>query len=116
MAFVKGQSGNPSGARPKSPEQREFEAKCKEWCRLFAFDKLKRAVESHNEKRADWALEVLLDRAFGKSAMVQQIDAEITANPGASAKELADGIAGLIGSEAPGGGPVDKPDQVDSGK
>lgn len=114
MPFKPGQSGNPSGARVKSEEQRQFEAKCREWCRLFAFDKLKRAVDSRDPKRQDWAVEAMLNRAFGKPVETSVIDASITAETGSGAEELAREAAALIGTGKVGGGEAAGPGPVDS--
>lgn len=111
--WAKGESGNPSGRPRKTEAQKQFEAKCQEWCRLFAFDRLRAACDSSNEKRADWALEVMLDRAFGKALAVQQVDAEVTAPSGFSVEDLSREASELIGGGEGQGGGVDRKDQVD---
>lgn len=105
MPFIKGQSGNANGARVKSPEQREFERKCREWCRDYAFDKLKRVADLEDDKRSDWAVDALINRAFGKAVETSVIDASVTAPSGSSAEDLARELAALIpGAEDKGGG------------
>lgn len=116
MAFRKGESGNPNGARVKSQEQRDFEKKCKEWCRDYAFDKLKRIADREDDKRSDWAIEHLLNRAFGKPIETSVIDAAITAEVGSGIEELTGTIASLVPSAEGEGGAHPGPDKVDSGK
>ena len=116
MPFEKGQSGNPGGARIKSREQREFEEQCREWCRLFAFDKLKKRVDSKDEKISSWALEVLLNRAFGRAVETSVIDANVTQESGSSVGELGGAIDELVGSGKAKSGAADSPGALDGGK
>ena len=116
MTFIKGQSGNSHGGRVKSAEQREFEAKCRQWCKEFAFGMLSKRALSDDEKVSGWALEALLNRAFGKPVETSVIDANVTAQTGSGADEIAGEIAALIPGAAGEGGGADKPDQVEPGK
>lgn len=73
MPWVKGQSGNPSGRHPKSPEQRAFERKCREqWELLFKI--LNDSLQNSKEKQ--WAVDTLLNRAFGTPKQVSEMDIE----------------------------------------
>ena len=114
--FTKGQSGNPGGRAKKTEAQRQFEEKCQEWCRLWAFDKLRNAADSNNEKRADWALEVMLDRGFGKAMQVQQIDADVNATPSSSPSDLAREVAELLGAATPPSGQPPSQNPVEPAK
>jgi hypothetical protein len=116
MGFKPGETGNPGGRPRKTEAQRQFEAKAQEWCRLFAFDKLRDAAMGGNPKRADWALEMLLDRAFGKAMAVQQIDAEITPASGSSVEDIGREVADLIGGGEAKGSGVDSAGTVDPGQ
>ncbi len=96
MAFTKGQSGNALGARVKSPEQREFEKQCREWCKEFAFKKLIRKADSEDEKISSWATEALLNRAFGKPVEIAVVDANVTTETGSSPEDIAIELAAFI--------------------
>jgi len=116
MAFKKGESGNPNGARVKSAEQREFEAKCRQWCKEFAFGMLAKKAFSDDEKISTWALEAILNRAFGKPVEMSVVDANVTASVGSSTEEIAGELAGLISGPAPESVGDASQAQVDGGK
>ena len=115
MPFIKGHSGNPNGARVKSVEQREFEQKCRQWCKEFAFGMLAKKAFSDDEKVSTWALEAIINRAFGKAVETSVIEANVTATTGSAVEELAGEIAALIPGPAGEGGGTDNADKVDAG-
>ena len=115
MPFKPGQSGNLNGARVKAVEQREFEGKCRQWCKEFAFGMLAKKAFSDDEKVSTWALEATINRAFGKAVETSVIEANVTAQTGSGVEELAGEIVSLIpGAAGESGGP-DNPDKVESG-
>ena len=65
MPFKKGESGNPSGRKPKSPELKEVEALARSYS-LEALEKLAEWMRSDNAKASSGASNAILDRAFGK--------------------------------------------------
>ncbi len=116
MAFVKGQSGNANGGRVKSVEQREFEAKCRQWCKEFAFSELSKRAFGEDAKRSDWALEAILNRAFGKAVETSVIEANVTAQTGSSASEIADELTAIVGAPKAESIGNDSPPALDGGK
>ena len=116
MAFIKGQSGNANGGRVKSVEQREFEAKCRQWCSEFAFSELSKRALGKDEKRSDWALEAILNRAFGKAVETSVIEANVTAQVGSPAQTLADELAAIVPGTAIEGPGSDSQAALDGGK
>ena len=116
MPFKPGQSGNPNGARVKSVEQREFEGKCRQWCKEFAFGMLAKKAFSDDEKVSTWALEAIINRAFGKAVETSVIEANVTAKTGSGVEELAGEIVALIPGAAGEGSGTDNADSVDAGK
>ena len=115
MAFVKGTSGNANGGRIKSAEQREFEAKCRQWCKEFAFGMLSKRALSDDEKVSGWALEALLNRAFGKPVETSVIDANVTTETGHTVEALADDLAAIVGAAEDKGSGNDSANPVDGG-
>lgn len=116
MPFAKGTSGNLHGARVKSVEQREFEAKCKQWCKEFAYTLLVKKAFSEDDKVSTWALEALLNRAFGKPVETSVIEANVTASLGCSAQEIAGELAEIIPGGAPEGVGAVIEGSLDAGK
>lgn len=96
-------NGNASGRPKKSDEQKHFEQKCREWLHTYAFDKLRRAADSPNENRAQWALDKMFEYGFLKNLPVQYIDADITAHIGSAASDLAREVTDLIGASTVSG-------------
>ena len=114
MGFEK---GNPGGGRPRKTEQQKaFEAKCRDWSALYAFDRLKGWSDSENPKVATWALGELLNRGFGKPVETSVVEAYVTPEAGSTISELAAGIAELIGSPASGSGRMVGEIGMESGK
>lgn len=116
MGYRPGETGNPGGRPAKTQQQRDFEAKCRDWSALYAFDKLKGWVDHENPKVATWALSELLNRGFGKSVETSVIDATVTPLAGKSAEDLAREAADLLGLGAGEGCGVPPAGQVDPGK
>jgi len=63
--WKKGQSGNPSGRKPKSFAQKEFEERCRKYLWAKGFETLEKMVEKGGRDRM-WALGEMLNRGFGK--------------------------------------------------
>lgn len=114
MPFKPGQSGNPSGRRPKSPEQIKFETRCREWAATLAADKLIKLASHTNPTAQIAALKEILDRGFGKPEAISYVEANVTTPTGSGVDELAGEIAALVpGAEGEGGGDTGK-GQVDA--
>lgn len=114
MGFEKGNRANPGGRPRKTQEQSDFEAQCRNWARLFALDKLKRAADSKKAGEVIAAVKEICDRGFGKSEAISYLDANVTSPTGRSAKELADEIANALGAGAVESGGVPGGNQVDT--
>ena len=69
MPWVKGQSGNPHG-RKKTSEQKEFEMKCRVALKNHGFDFLLGLLIKGTPEHKIKAVEILLDRGFGKAEQV----------------------------------------------
>ena len=78
MPFEKGNRANPSGRPPKTPEQREFERKCREWANEFAIKKLMKAADSSKAMEVIAAVKEICDRGFGKAEQISYSDVNVT--------------------------------------
>jgi len=114
MAYEPGKSGNPKGRPKKTMEQILFEHRCREYLEKFGFEDIVSMAKSAAKADKKWALEVMLDRGFGRP--VQAIDADINQSAaGSSPIELIGEIAAIIpqavgageGKDSAGGPPVE---------
>lgn len=80
MPFKKGQSGNPAGRKPKSPELLEVESLARTFSKE-AIEKLAEWMRSDNPKASVSACHGLLDRGHGKPAQALTIDATVRRDP-----------------------------------
>lgn len=75
MAFGKwkpGQSGNPGGKAKKTEEQREFERKCRSLVNAEGWKWLEDTFKSGKFEQKKFAMEVFLDRGFGRPVQVNE--------------------------------------------
>lgn len=83
-AFVKGQSGNPGGRKPKTEEERTLEAMCKERTPEALATVLEIMRASNQDKARLSAAQYVIDRGWGKAK--ETLDVAVTMN---LAQELA---------------------------
>lgn len=66
MRYRPGESGNPGGRPKMTPEQKEFEANCRNLLGR-CFEILRGCLNDGNWKKQQWAVELVLDRGIGKA-------------------------------------------------
>lgn len=120
MPFQKGDAwnGNAGGRLRKTEEQKAFERKCREWAKLFALDKLKKAADSEKAGESLAAVKEILDRGFGKSEQISYVDLETNASDNLSLG-LADArriVREALAGSFPASPNGDAENTVDSGK
>lgn len=94
-----GKSGNPRGRPRKTPEQLEFENKCRKFLKEFGYQEIEAMAKSAVKADKKWALEIMLDRGHGKPEQFHDVESR-TGAIDSSPSGLAEGITGIIGGEA----------------
>ena len=103
--FLPGNCANPTGRPKKTQAQKDFEEKSRQYLAEFGFEQIKGFATGNDKKAKQWALEVFLDRGFGRA--IQAIDADITTRgPDPTPESVAAQIAGIVGGETGSGGGV----------
>ncbi len=100
MPFEKGISGNPRGKAPKSREQKEFEAKCREWAKENSLARLVKWADADNPVASLAAVKEINERGFGKSEAISYLEANVTSETGFSAEELSRELESIVGATA----------------
>jgi len=99
---------NYSGRPKKTPEQYEFEKKCRSWSARHAIERLIYWADKTDDKhgmQALTALKEILNRAFGTPVAIQHVETNVTADLGKSVEELASELTALVGAAKGTGGP-----------
>ena len=99
MPFQKGNCANPSGRPKKTQEQKDFEEKCRQYLKEWGFEQIKGLAQGGDRRWKMWALEIMLDRGFGKA--VATIDANVnTEGVGSSLAEVASELSRIADGAA----------------
>ena len=99
--FEKGNTA--ARGKRKTPEQLLFEHRCREYLEKAGFTDIVAMAKSQVKTDKKWALEVMLDRGFGRAET--RIDAEISHQGAASSSpiELAGEITSIVPEAIDGG-------------